>query len=113
MMEKKYPKDLFIMGFFLSLIRHFYLLLPGIILCIVGIWDNVVLIIGLSFIILDIILSLYEQFRNQIVLKNSNNPQMAPFREAILSEDWRKNLKDLVESRIHDDESHRIDNIED
>ena len=63
-MERKYPTKMFWFFVLTNFLFHFfYLSIPGIILCIVGIWVKSCLWIGLAILGLDVILSIVEQLR--------------------------------------------------
>ena len=105
--KPKYPANLFWIGFFMNMAKRFWLFLPAIVLLIVGIWVKWCLIIGLALLLLDIIISLLEQIRIRNATLKSNNPNFTEWQDAILSPDWKDNVKDLVESQIdnHEDDS--------
>lgn len=101
-MKKKYPASLFWTGFCLNLIgKFFYLFFLALILMIIGIWVKVCLMIGLALLVLDVILSLAEQLVLRRTTLKSENSNFAEFQEAILSNDWRENVKELVEEKIN------------
>lgn len=63
-MERKYPSNMFWFFVLTNFLFHFfYLSVPGIVLCIVGIWIRSCLWIGLALLGLDVILSIVEQLR--------------------------------------------------
>ena len=63
-MERKYPTKMFWLFVLTNFLFHFfYLSIPGIILCIVGIWVKSCLWIGLAILGVDVILSIIEQLR--------------------------------------------------
>ena len=63
-MEREYPTKMFWLFVLTNFLFHFfYLSIPGIILCIVGIWVKSCLWIGLAILGLDVILSIIEQLR--------------------------------------------------
>lgn len=101
-MEKKYPKDLFFWGFIINLIRHFYLLIPGIIFVVIGVWSETSLCIGVILLAIDIFLSLIEQIQYKNITENSDNTEFQPFQEAVMSKDWKNNLMKMLEDKIND-----------
>lgn len=101
---KKYPQSLFWIGFITNVVgRFFFLFFPALILLFIGIWVKECLIIGLSLLTIDIILSLIEQLRIRKTTLENDNPNFTEFQDAILSPDWRENIKNIVEERIDDD----------
>lgn len=106
--QKKYPMDLFFMGLFMDIfIRHFYLFIPAVILMIIGIWVKVCLIIGIVLLGLDIIIALVEQIGIRSALINNENPEIKDFQNAILSDDWMKNVGEVVEARLNSSEENK------
>ena len=105
MNNRKYPTSLFIIGFITNILFHFFwLFIPGIILLIVGIFVKPCLYIGLALLLIDILLSLIEQFRiRQAFLEESDNPDFRAFQDA-LSKDgkWRDNIGELFNQKISD-----------
>ena len=86
-MERKYPTKMF--WFFVIttfLVHFFYLSIPGIILCIIGIWVKSCLWIGLVILGLDVVLSIIEQLRiRRAALRTSNNPEFNELMDAFCS----------------------------
>ena len=82
MNNRKYPTRLFIIGFITNILFHFFwLFIPCIILLIVGIFVKPCLYIGLALLLIDILLSLIEQFRiRQAFLEESDNPDFEYFK---------------------------------
>ena len=105
-MNKKYPLSLFIIGFVMNIFgRFFFLFLPALILLIGGIWSKVSLYIGIALLVLDVILSFIEQLRiRNTTLEDSENPDFKEFRDAVLSPDWKNNIKNMVEDKIKDED---------
>ena len=63
-MERKYPPKMFWTFVITNFLFHFfYLSIPGVVLCVVGIWIKPCLWIGLAILGLDVILSVIEQLR--------------------------------------------------
>ena len=70
------------------LFRFFYLSIPGIVLCVVGIWVNPCLWIGLAFLGLDIILTTIDQLRiRKTVMTHSDSPKFNEFMDAFNASD--------------------------
>lgn len=100
--DKKYPVSLFVIGVLMNLTKNFFLFFPSIVLLIVGIWVKWCLFIGAALLLLDVIISLIEQIQIRSATINSDNPNFKEWQDAILSSDWKNNVKDLIESKIDD-----------
>ena len=86
-MERKYPTKMFWFFVLTNFLFHFfYLSIPGIILCIVGIWVKSCLWIGLAILGLDVILSIIEQLRiRKAAVSPSDNPEFNELMDAFCS----------------------------
>ena len=104
--EKEYPwsltKTSMLMGFFL---KRIYLFGPGVVLVIIGIWSRPCLYVGLGFLALDIIITVVEELIARKVVLKSDNPNFREVQDAILSKNWQKNMMDLVNRKIEENES--------
>ena len=103
MNNRKYPTSLFIIGFMTNILFHFFwLFIPCIILLIVGIFVKPCLYVGLALLLIDILLSLIEQFRiRQAFLKESDNPDFQAFQDALSKDgNWRDNLNDFLNEKM-------------
>ena len=93
MNNRKYPTSLFIIGFITNILFHFFwLFIPCIILLIVGIFVKPCLYVGLALLLIDILLSLIEQFRIRQAFQDA------------LSKDgnWRDNIGEILNQKISD-----------
>ncbi len=96
-MEEKYPRSLFWTVFLTNLFaKHIYLALPGFTLLMVGIWTRPCLWIGLGLLALDVCLSLMQAIKTRKIFLSSDDPNFQPFRDAVLSENWRQNFDELI-----------------
>ena len=105
MNNRKYPTSLFIIGFITNILFHFFwLFIPSIILLIVGIFVKPCLYVGLALLLIDILLSLIEQFRiRQAFLKESDNPDFQAFQDALSKDgNWRDNIGELLNQKMSD-----------
>lgn len=86
-MERKYPAKMFWLFVLTNfLFRFFYLSIPGIILCIVGIWVKACLWIGLAILVLDMIFSIIEQLRiRKAAVTPSDNQEFNELMDAFYS----------------------------
>ena len=105
-MERKYPAKMFWFFVLTNFLFHFfYLSIPGIILCIVGIWVKSCLWIGLSILGLDVILSIIEQLRiRKAAVMPSDNPEFNELMDTFCSpgglEAFRKVLDEKIKSSL-------------
>ena len=118
MNNRKYPTSLFIIGFITNILFHFFwLFIPCIILLIVGIFVKPCLYVGLALLLIDILLSLIEQFCiRQAFLKESDNPDFQAFQDALSKDgNWRDNIGEFFNQKISDpqDEIKSYDESED
>ena len=108
MNNRKYPTSLFIIGFITNILFHFFwLFIPCIILLIVGIFVKPCLYVGLALLLIDILLSLIEQFRiRQAFLKESDNPDFQAFQDALSKDgNWRDNIGELLNQKMSDSQN--------
>ena len=100
-MERKYPAKMFWLFVLTNFLFHFfYLSIPGIILCIVGIWVNSCLWIGLSVLGLDVILSVIEQLRiRKAAVTPSDNPEFNELMDAFCGPDGLDAVRKIVDAK--------------
>ena len=104
-MERKYPKNLFLFFVISDFICHFfYLFVPGVILCIVGIWARTCLWIGLGILGIDIILSVIDQLNiRRVSLTESDNPRFNELMDAFYGPGGKmEDLKSIIDARINE-----------
>ena len=101
-MERKYPTKMFWFFVLTNFLFHFfYLSVPGIILCIVGIWVKACLWIGLAILGLDVILSIIEQLRiRKAAVTPSDNPEFNELMDAFCSPDGLEAVRRIVDAKI-------------
>ena len=105
MNNRKYPTSLFIIGFVTNILFHFFwLFIPCVILLIIGIFVKICLYIGLALLLIDIVLSLIEQFRiRQAFLEESDNPDFRAFQDALSKDgNWKDNIGEFLNQKISD-----------
>ena len=105
MNNRKYPTSLFIIGFITNILFHFFwLFIPCVILLIIGMFVKTCLYIGLALLLIDILLSLIEQFRiRQAFLEESDNPDFRAFQDALSKGgNWRDNIGELLIQKMSD-----------
>lgn len=111
-MEGKYPRSLFWITFLTNFFaKHVYLALPGFTLLIVGIWTRPCLWIGLGLLVLDVCLSLMQAIQTRKVFLTDDSSNFQPFRNAVLSENWRQNLDDLVREKQSGEETEKAKSV--
>lgn len=101
-MERKYPTKMFWLFVLTNFLFHFfYLSIPGIIFCIVGIWVKSCLWIGLAILGLDVILSIIEQLRlRKAAVTPSDNPEFNELMDAFCSPDGLEAVRKIVDAKI-------------
>lgn len=107
MNNRRYPASLFIMGFIMNIIFHFFwLFVPAILLLIVGIFIKPCAHLGILILSLDIIVSFIEQWQiRNAFLSDSDNPDFTAFQDALSKDgNWIDNVKNFVEDSIDDDQ---------
>lgn len=100
-MERKYPTKMFWLFVLTNFLFHFiYLSVPGIILCIVGIWAKPCLYIGFVILGLDLILSIIEQLRiRNAAVSHSENPEFNELMDAFCSPDGLQAVSKVLEEK--------------
>ena len=86
-MERKYPMKMFwlfvLTNFFL---HYFFLSIPGIILCVVGIWKKACLWVGIAVLLLDMILAILRQLQiRKVATTPSDSPEFNELMDAFCS----------------------------
>jgi len=100
-MNRKYPAKRFWFFVFTNFLFHyFYLLLPGIILCFVGIRVEICLWIGLAVLGADLILSIVEQLRIRKAVMTSDNPEFNEIMGAFTGPDPFESVRKTVGEKI-------------
>ena len=101
-MERKYPTKMFWLFVLTNFLFHFfYLSIPGIILCIVGIRIKSCLWIGVAILGLDVILSIIEQLRiRKAAVTPSDNPEFNELMDAFCSPDGLEAVRRIVDAKI-------------
>lgn len=115
MNNRKYPTNLFVIGFLTNIVFHFFwLFIPSIILLIIGLFSQTCLNIGSALLFLDIILSLIEQIRiRQTFLEESDNPDFREFQDALSKDgNWIENIVEFVERKRSNSQNENKDDNE-
>lgn len=101
-MEKKYPAKMFWLFVLTNFLFHFFFLsVPGIILCVVGIWVKSCLWIGLAILGLDLILSILEQLRiRNAAVTPSDNTEFNELMGAFYGPEGLEAVRKIVDAKI-------------
>ena len=101
-MKRKYPAKLFWIGFISNfIIRSFYLFLPGLILCVVGIWVRICLWIGLGLLAFDAVINFVDQLQiRKTALTPSDHPEFNELMEALTGPGGLEAFGKLMDERI-------------
>lgn len=86
---RKYNKQLFFLGFLQNIARKFLLILAAIVLAVAGIRVRGCLYGALGILALVLIWSFAQQLRIKYTVEHSNNPNFAPFAQAMTGENWK------------------------
>ena len=101
-MERKYPTKMFWLFVLTNFLFHFfYLSIPGIILCVVGIWVKPCLWIGVTVLGLDAILSIIAQLRvRKAAVSHSDNPEFNKLMDAFCGPDGFDAVRRVLDEKI-------------
>lgn len=99
MKKRDYSNSLFWSGFFLNIIKRFYITIPAIILLIIGIWFKPCLYIGIALAVIVLVLSLIEQLSIKKAFQTSDNPNFEEFADASSSDNWNEEVIKLVNEK--------------
>ena len=92
--KMRYPLGLFLMGLFTNFIgRNLLLFAVGVVLMVIGIWNEWCFRAGLSLLIMDFFMSLIQQLRFRRIALTSTDPKLKGLQDAILSGDWKAGMK--------------------
>lgn len=108
-MKRRYNWKLFWIGFIMNLTKNFFLLIPSIVLCIIGIWVKHSLYIGLALFVIDIIVSFIEQWRIKQTVENSTNPNFAPWADVMAKDNWKEEIIKAVNGEIENQNTNDTD----
>lgn len=98
-MNRHYNKSLFWIGFMMNMTKNIFLLIPGLILCIIGIWVKPCLFIGAALLVIDVVISLIEQIRIKKTVENNSDPNFESWAE-IMSKDNFGELMKAIDGKI-------------
>lgn len=101
-MKGKYPLSLFLIGFFLNILRMWWLVLAAVILMVVGIWQVACLYIGIGILAVVLFFSLVQQLIYRHIVLTCKNPELSDFQQAVLNGNWRGDVSSLLEKSIKD-----------
>lgn len=100
-MEREYPTKMFWLFVLTNFLFHFfYLFIPGIILCIAGIWVKPCLWVGFIILGLDMILSIIEQLRiRKAAVTPGDNPEFNELMDAFCSPEGLKAVGKVMDEK--------------
>ena len=100
-MDRKYPPKMFCFFVLTNFLFHFFWLsVPGVILCIVGIWVKACLKIGLAILLLDLVLSVIEQLRIKNAVMTSEHPDVRELMDAFCGPEGPEGFGKVLEEKI-------------
>lgn len=104
-MKRKYPLKIFLLGIAMNFFLHyFYLFLPGLVFCLIGIGNKTCLAIGLACWLLDLILSIANQFQiRKASLEESDNPEFNELMDAFYGPDGPDAFGEAMQKRVQND----------
>lgn len=97
---KKYNWKLFWLGFLMNLMKKFFLFIPGLVLCIIGIWINPCLYIGIALFVFDAVISYAEQWQMKKTVESNDNPDFQQWADIMTQDDWQEEIKKAINDRI-------------
>lgn len=86
---RKFNKQLFFLGFLQNVARKFLPILAAIVLAAAGIRVRGCLYGALGILALVLVWSLIQQLRIKYTVEHSDNPNFAPFAQAMTGENWK------------------------
>lgn len=102
--NKKYPSNLFVLGLLFSMIVYYYwLFILSLVLMLLALLYRPCLYLGWAILLVDFIFSLIQQLKiRNVLLKDSDDPDMQNFKGAVLGEgSWRENVIKVVDKKIN------------
>ncbi|MBQ9743724.1 MAG: hypothetical protein IJW19_01215 [Clostridia bacterium] len=103
--EPRYPWSLFFAGLIINIITHIYLFVPGAAFLAVGLFigKDFLKAIGLALVLAVFLVCLIDQIRIRNGVINSDNPNFEEWRNAMMSPHWRKNITDMLDKKMQDE----------
>lgn len=105
--NRKYPKELFLVGIVFNFIAKFYLCVPGLILLVIGLIarSRPFIVFGAAMLAIDLVLAVSDQFMiKQTFEEPTDNPEFKPYQDAITGGNWREDLEKLTNPERHGDD---------
>ena len=99
MKKRRYSSSLFWSGFFLNILKRFYITIPAVILLIIGIWFKPCLYIGIALAVFVLVISLIEQLNIKKTFETSDNPNFEEFADTASSENWKEDVINFVKEK--------------
>ena len=101
----QYPASLFWTGVALSILRSFLWLIISTVLLLVGRTTPWCGAAGLAILALVVAVALIKQLSYRHTVLHSKDSEFADWQAAMLSPDWEKNVKDMVQRAMNDTEA--------
>ena len=108
-MNNKYNPKLFLVGFLMNFLRKIPLLLIAAVLAIIGIKNQTCSYIAFGIVILALVWSLIQQIQIKYTVEHSDNPNFEPFAQAMMSDNWKEEIIDIVDGKIHESEENNTE----
>ena len=99
MKKRRYSSSLFWSGFFINILKRFYITIPAVILLIIGIWFKPCLYIGIAVAVFVLVISLIEQLNIKKTFETSDNPNFEEFADTASSENWKEDVINFVKEK--------------
>lgn len=99
MKKRRYSSSLFWSGFFINILKRFYITIPAVILLIIGIWFKPCLYIGIALAVFVLVISLIEQLNIKKTFETSDNPNFEEFADTASSENWKEDVINFVKEK--------------
>lgn len=108
-MNNKYNLKLFLIGFLTNLVRKIPILLIALVLAIIGINNQTCKKISLVIVIFVLLWSLIQQIQIKYIVEHNDDPNFEPFANAMMSDNWAEEIKDIVEEKIKEQEDNNTE----
>lgn len=108
-MSNKYNPKLFLIEFLMNFLRKIPLLLIAVVLAIIGIKNQTCSYIALGIFILALVWSLIQQIQIKYTVEHSDDPNFEPFAKAMMSNNWKEEIKNIVEEKIQESEENNTE----
>ena len=108
----QYPASLFWTGVALSILRSFLWLVVSTVLLIIGRTNPWCGMAGLALLVLVVAVAMIKQLSYRHTVLHSDTPEFDDWQAAMLSPDWEKHVKAMVERAMNDDIEAELEGLE-